>query len=99
MRRKDWPPQRRTQDAERTTHDASRSELAAALATLPADQREVVLMRFLDDMSLAKPRRLILPIRWAGVAAAAALVALGVFLYTGPDSNNHPSSIRSGAAA
>lgn len=56
-------------------------------------------MRFLDDMSLAKPRRLILPIRWAGVAAAAALVALGVFLYTGPDSNNHPSSIRSGAAA
>jgi len=41
-----------TQDAERTTHDASRSELAAALATLPPDQREVVLMRFLDDMSL-----------------------------------------------
>jgi RNA polymerase sigma-70 factor, ECF subfamily len=30
----------------------SRSELAAALATLPANQREIVLMRFLDDMSL-----------------------------------------------
>jgi len=41
-----------TQDAERTPHNASRSELAAALSTLPADQREVVLMRFLDDMSL-----------------------------------------------
>jgi RNA polymerase sigma-70 factor (ECF subfamily) len=41
-----------TQDAERATHDASRSELAAALATLPADQREVVLMRFVEDMSL-----------------------------------------------
>jgi len=31
---------------------ASRADLAAALATLPNDQREVVLMRFLDDMSL-----------------------------------------------
>jgi RNA polymerase sigma-70 factor (ECF subfamily) len=41
-----------TQDAECTPHEASRSELAAALSTLPADQREVVLMRFLDDMSL-----------------------------------------------
>jgi RNA polymerase sigma-70 factor (ECF subfamily) len=30
----------------------SRAELAAALATLPPDQREIVLMRFLDDMSL-----------------------------------------------
>jgi RNA polymerase sigma-70 factor (ECF subfamily) len=35
-----------------TDQETSRSELAAALATLPADQREVVLMRFLDDMSL-----------------------------------------------
>lgn len=30
----------------------SRAELAAALAALPAEQREVVLMRFADDMSL-----------------------------------------------
>ncbi len=30
----------------------SRTELAAALAALPTEQREVVLMRFLDDMSL-----------------------------------------------
>jgi len=30
----------------------SRAELAAALAALPAEQREVVLMRFVDDMSL-----------------------------------------------
>ncbi len=35
-----------------TDQETSRSELAAALATLPPDQREVVLMRFLDDMSL-----------------------------------------------
>jgi RNA polymerase sigma-70 factor (ECF subfamily) len=34
------------------TEQASRSELAAALNTLPDDQREVVLMRFVDDMSL-----------------------------------------------
>jgi len=32
--------------------ETSRSELAAALATLPPDQREIVLMRFLDDMNL-----------------------------------------------
>ncbi len=31
---------------------APRAELAAALAGLPPEQREVVLMRFLDDMSL-----------------------------------------------
>jgi RNA polymerase sigma-70 factor (ECF subfamily) len=30
----------------------SRTELTAALATLPVEQREVVLMRFLDDMNL-----------------------------------------------
>ena len=30
----------------------SRGELAAVLAALPPDQREVVLMRFVDDMSL-----------------------------------------------
>lgn len=32
--------------------DTSRSELAAALATLSDEHREVVLMRFVDDMSL-----------------------------------------------
>jgi RNA polymerase sigma-70 factor (ECF subfamily) len=31
-----------------------RSELAAALAALPNEQREVVLMRFVDEMSLAE---------------------------------------------
>jgi RNA polymerase sigma-70 factor (ECF subfamily) len=41
-----------TQDAERTTHDASRTDLASALTTLAPEQREVVLMRFVDDMSL-----------------------------------------------
>jgi RNA polymerase sigma-70 factor (ECF subfamily) len=32
--------------------DLSRSELAAVLAILPDEQREVLLMRFVDDMSL-----------------------------------------------
>lgn len=32
----------------------ARDDLAAALASLPAGQREVVLMRFVDDMSLAE---------------------------------------------
>jgi RNA polymerase sigma-70 factor (ECF subfamily) len=32
----------------------SRAELAAALSTLPPEQREVVLMRFLDGLSLAE---------------------------------------------
>ncbi len=40
---------------------------------------------------LAKPRRLIIRLRWAaGIAAAAAVIALGVILYQGP---NHQSSI------
>ena len=32
--------------------DLSRLELAAVLAILPEEQREVLLMRFVDDMSL-----------------------------------------------
>jgi RNA polymerase sigma-70 factor (ECF subfamily) len=35
-----------------TTPATGRAELATALAALPHDQREVVLMRFVDDMSL-----------------------------------------------
>lgn len=34
--------------------DTPRSELAAVLAVLPDDQREVVLMRFVDDMKIAE---------------------------------------------
>ena len=54
--RRKRPPNQTTEDAlaqvpdtERTP--ASRSELAIALAALPDEQREVVLMRFVDDMS------------------------------------------------
>jgi RNA polymerase sigma-70 factor, ECF subfamily len=43
---------RTTHDAERPTHEPSRAELAAALAALSDEHREVVLMRFVDDMSL-----------------------------------------------
>jgi RNA polymerase sigma-70 factor, ECF subfamily len=35
-----------------TVEPAPRAELATALAGLPAEQREVLLMRFVDDMSL-----------------------------------------------
>jgi hypothetical protein len=43
---------------------------------------------------LATPRRIILRFRWAaGITAAAAVVALGVFLYYGPVSSNQPSTI------
>jgi len=43
---------------------------------------------------LAKPRRLIIRIRWAGgIAAAAAVIAIGVILYHGTTSHNHQSSI------
>jgi len=43
---------------------------------------------------LAKPRRIILRIRWAaGIAAAAAVIAVGALLYFGPGSSNQPSSI------
>jgi RNA polymerase sigma-70 factor (ECF subfamily) len=38
--------------ADPTIPATGRAELATALAALPHDQREVVLMRFLDDMSL-----------------------------------------------
>lgn len=38
--------------ADPTTPATGRAELATALAALPHDQREVVLMRFVDDMSL-----------------------------------------------
>ncbi len=37
---------------DRAAAPTSRTELAAALAALPAEQREVVLMRFVDDMTL-----------------------------------------------
>lgn len=43
---------------------------------------------------LAKPRPLILRLRWAGgIAAAAAVVAIGVFLYTGSAPHNHQSAV------
>jgi hypothetical protein len=42
----------------------------------------------------AKPRRLIIRLRWAaGIAAAAAVVALGVILYQRPPRPHHQSSI------
>jgi hypothetical protein len=40
---------------------------------------------------LVKRRPILLRLRWAGVAAAAAMVAIGVFLYHGLAPDNHPS--------
>ena len=49
---------------------------------------------------LARPRRIILRIRWAGgIAAAAAVVALGALLYYGPASSNQPSTINNHKSA
>jgi RNA polymerase sigma-70 factor, ECF subfamily len=37
-----------------STGDAARDQLAAVISTLPAAQREVLLLRFVDDLSLAE---------------------------------------------
>jgi hypothetical protein len=42
---------------------------------------------------LIRPRRRIIPRRWAAATAAAAVIVLGTFLYHGATSNNHQSSI------
>lgn len=42
---------------------------------------------------LTRPRRLIIPLRWAAATAAAAVIAIGAILYHGATSDNHESSI------
>jgi hypothetical protein len=42
---------------------------------------------------LARPRRLIIPVRWAAAAAAAAVIVLGTILYHGSAPLNDQSSI------
>ncbi len=60
--------------------------------TVPARTDKVILDH--ARRQLAKPRHIIICLRWAaGAAAAAAVIALGVILYQGPASHNHQSSI------
>jgi hypothetical protein len=48
---------------------------------------------------LAKPRPLVIRLRWAaGVAAAAAVVAIGVALFSPPSAIRHPQSLSPGLA-
>jgi len=42
---------------------------------------------------LTRPRRLIIPLRWAAATAAAAVIAISVILYQGRAPLNHQSSI------
>jgi hypothetical protein len=42
---------------------------------------------------LAKPRRLIIRLRWAGVAAAAAVIVVGIILYQAPLDRSHPAQM------
>jgi len=42
---------------------------------------------------LIRPRRLIIPLRWAAATAAAAVIVLGMLLYHGSTPQNHQSSI------
>jgi len=82
-------------DRQRPVSDRFRKDLRALYqpaGSVPPEVDKAILDQ--ARRRLAKPRPLILRIRWAGgIAAAAAVVAIGVFLYTGTGPNNHPSSI------
>jgi len=93
---------RQFDDLERRPSDRFRKDLRALYEPTGAVPPQID-RTILDQARrrLAKPRRIILRIRWAGgIAAAAAVIALGVFLYQGPTSPNHPSAaIQQSAAA
>jgi hypothetical protein len=86
---------RQFNDRERQPSDRLRRDLQALYQ--PAGSVPPEVDRAILDQAhrrLARPRRTIQRIRWAGgIAAAAAMIALGVFLHPGTDSNNHPLSI------
>ncbi|MEN6335354.1 MAG: dockerin type I domain-containing protein [Phycisphaerales bacterium] len=86
---------RQSDDRERPVSDRFRKDLRALYqpaGSVPPQVDKAILDQ--ARRRLAKPRPLILRIRWAGgIAAAAAVVAIGVFLYHGSAPHNHPSSI------
>ncbi len=79
-------------DLDRHVSDRLRQDLRGLFeppGTVPARVDKIILDQV--HRRLAPPRRLIIRLRWAaGVAAAAAVVTIGVILYQGP---NHQSSI------
>jgi hypothetical protein len=86
---------RQFDDRERPASDRFRKDLRALYqpaGSVPPQVDKAILDQ--ARRRLAKPRPLILRLRWAGgIAAAAAVVVIGVFLYPGTGSNNNPSSI------
>jgi hypothetical protein len=85
---------RQFDDLERQVPDRFRRDLRGLFeptASVPPQVDRAILDQ--ARRRLARPRRVILRIRWAAGVAAAALIALGMLLYYGPASSNHPSSI------
>jgi len=85
---------RQFDDRERPVSDRFRRDLRALYqpaGSVPPEVDKAILDQ--ARRRLAKPRPLVLRLRWAGGIAAAAVVALGVFLYHGSAPHNHPSSI------
>lgn len=82
-------------DRQRPVSDRFRKDLRALYqpaGSVPPEVDKAILDQ--ARRRLAKPRPLILRIRWAGgIAAAAAVVAIGVFLYTGSAPHNHQSAV------
>ena len=82
---------RQFDDLDRHVSDRLRADLRGLFeppGAVPARVDKIILDQ--AKQRLVKPRRLIITLRWAaGMAAAAAIVAMGVILYQGP---NHPSS-------
>jgi hypothetical protein len=86
---------RQFDDRERPVSDRFRKDLRALYGptgSVPPQVDRAILSQ--AHRQLAKRRPIILRLRWAGgIAAAAAMVALGVFLYHGSAPDNHPSPI------
>jgi hypothetical protein len=86
---------RQFDDLERQVSDRFRSDLRGLFkptGSVPPQVDRAILNQ--ARRSLAKPRRMILRIRWAsGIAAAAAMIAIGAILYYGPTSSNQQSTI------
>jgi hypothetical protein len=82
-------------DPQRQVSDRFRKDLRALLAppgAVPPEVDRAILEQ--AHRRLARPRRRIIRLRWAaGIAAAAAVIAIGTALYFGTTGHNHQSSI------
>jgi hypothetical protein len=86
---------RQFDDRERLASDRFRKDLRALYGptgSVPPQVDRAILNQ--AHRRLGKRRPIILRVRWAaGIAAAAAVVAIGVLVYYGPASSNQPSTI------